>query len=100
MTDEAYVAHGVLKNNIYTFTKDGTTIRDAHAVISGGAIPLGKIAASISNSSETAPTVIDMNHHRLNIHSDKFSITAGDTLSGIAATTKGSRVEINNAESH
>ena len=97
VADEAYVAHGVLKNNIYTFTKDGTTIRDAHAVISGGAIPLGKIAASISNPSETAPTVIDMNHHRLNIHSDKFSITAGDTLSGIAATTKGSRVEINNA---
>ena len=97
VADEAYVAHGVLKNNIYTFTRDGTTIRDAHAVISGGAIPLGKIAASISNSSETAPTIIDMNHHRLNIHSDKFSIAAGDTLSGIAATTKGSRVEINNA---
>ena len=86
--DQEYVIHGVLKNDVYTFTKPKTTIT-ACDKIAGGVWELGSTSSTVSNTWDKKPTVLEMNGHGLDINSDGFS--------GIAATVTGSHVEINNA---
>ena len=86
--DHEYVQQGVLKNDVYTFTKDTTTI-NASVRINGGVWELAPTWAAVSNTNADLPTVLDLKGHALNINSDHFS--------GIAATARLGHLEINNA---
>lgn len=84
-TDTEYAAGGVLKDGIYTFTADKTTIEAAKpASIASGSPMLGNITASIATAADHAAT-LQMNGHSLDIK--------GTAVSGIAAIGTG-KVEI------
>ena len=89
--DTAYVEDKVLKDGVYEFTKEETTITVANNTIAGGPWVNSGVGAAISSVGEGNKTTIGLNENKLNViatHSSNHS-------TGISAINKGV-VEVNN----
>ena len=89
-TDKEYRQAGVLNNELYSFTKDKTTISAEKNMIAGGPW-LGQISSAISGSNAEHSVVIDLNNKAMEVDTITNTHTTGITAIGDG------KVEINNA---
>ncbi len=88
--DKEYKKAGVLRDGIYSFTKDKTTISAEKNMIAGGPW-LGQISSAISGSNAEHSVVIDLNNKAMEVDTITNTHTTGITAIGDG------KVEINNA---
>ena len=99
-TDQYWTAKGILKDGVYTFTKDSEIISGLNKFEGGPGWPYGKMYSAVIDACSTSPvTTIDLKNHDLSIRTEGKGLNGviGIMATGMQAGSTPGVVEIHNA---